>query len=187
MKKINRKRLNNKGFTLIELLAVVVILAVVMGIAMTQVLSAMNKSRAGSLSDSALIVANGFNQKYTESLVDGVPTKVYGVEGYDFSKDATVYLVSSLADEFNISGDTYVLNANAAIADTEKSAMTKSFVNFDSSTGKFVVCLVADKTGNNYVAANTTDTTKRSVTLDGTTYTFADGEMFACSNGTKSW
>lgn len=47
------KKLNNKGFTLIELLAVVVILAVVMGIAMTSVLSAMNKSRGGSLEDSA--------------------------------------------------------------------------------------------------------------------------------------
>ena len=61
MKKFNNQKLNNKGFTLIELLAVVVILAVVMGIAMTQVLSAMNKSRAGSLADSALVVANAFN------------------------------------------------------------------------------------------------------------------------------
>ena len=65
MKKNNLKRLNNKGFTLIELLAVVVILAVVMGIAMTSVLSAMNKSRGGSLSDTATVIAQAFNQKYT--------------------------------------------------------------------------------------------------------------------------
>lgn len=201
MEKINRKRLNNKGFTLIELLAVVVILAVVMGIAMNTVLSSMNKARAGSLSDSALIVANGFNQKYTESLVDGVPTSVYkgtngtAFEGYNFSADATVYLDKLLADEFNISGSTYVLHDDAVtVSDNVAShvivpttGINTSFVNFDAVSGKFVVCLVAKKTGNNYVAANVTDTTKRSVKLDGTTYTFADGEMFACSDGTKSW
>ena len=199
MKKINRKRLNNKGFTLIELLAVVVILAVVMGIAMNQVLSAMNKSRAGSLADSALIIANGFNQKYTESLVDGVPTAVYGdvstFKGYNFSGDATVYLDKLLADEFNISESTYVLH-DAAVTETDgvkthvtvpTEGITTSFVNFDAATGKFVVCLVANKEGNNYVAANVENTNKRSVTLNSNTYKFADKEMFACSDGQKSW
>ena len=43
------KKLNRKGFTLIELLAVIVILAVVMGIAITSVLSSMNSARAGAV------------------------------------------------------------------------------------------------------------------------------------------
>lgn len=49
LKNINRRKLNNKGFTLIELLAVVVILAIVMGIAATSVLNSINNSRKSSL------------------------------------------------------------------------------------------------------------------------------------------
>ena len=46
MKKIfKRKKLNNKGFTLIELLAVIVILAIVMGVAANAILNVMNDSR----------------------------------------------------------------------------------------------------------------------------------------------
>ncbi len=183
----NRKKLNNKGFTLIELLAVVVILAVVMGIAATQVLSAMSKSRAGSLSDSALIIADGFNHKYTESLVDGVPTDVYGdvdgFDGYDFASDATYYLDSKLADEFSISSSAYSLKASAEVPAT---GIDASFVNFNSKTGKFVVCLVANDTGNIYVAANA-KADKRKVTINKKEYTFVNKAMFACSDGQKSW
>ena len=64
MKKI--MKLNRKGFTLIELLAVIVILAVVMGIAATSVLSAMNNSRKSSLQDSALSAADAFRTSYAE-------------------------------------------------------------------------------------------------------------------------
>ena len=90
LKNIKRKRLNNKGFTLIELLAVVVILAVVMGIAMTSVLSAMNNSRKGSLQDSAISVARAFTTKYSEDMVTGATNKVYedvlgSGNGFNFS------------------------------------------------------------------------------------------------------
>lgn len=64
MEKINifkRKRLNNKGFTLIELLAVVVILAIVMGIAATSVLNSINNSRRSSLYSAAQNAANQLN------------------------------------------------------------------------------------------------------------------------------
>ena len=77
MRKINRKRLNNKGFTLVELLAVVVILAVVMGIAATAVLSSMNNSRKGSLQNSAKSVAQAFQTKYSESMVTGTSSSIY--------------------------------------------------------------------------------------------------------------
>ena len=55
------KRLNNKGFTLIELLAVVVILAIVMGIAGTSVLNSINNSRTSSLYSAAQTAANNLN------------------------------------------------------------------------------------------------------------------------------
>lgn len=207
MRKSYGKRLNNKGFTLIELLAVVVILAVVMGIAMNSVLSSMNKSRGGSLSDSAMVIANGFNQKYTESLVDGVPSNVYGdvlTDGYNFQSNAIYYLDKGLADSFNISEDGYAFvnsdtntNVSADSTATPKTgittstAMKNSFVYFDASNGKFVVCLVANKNGSYFVDNYKLDAVSNIVTLKiGSTdvaVTVPIGEMFACSDGLKSW
>ena len=200
MKKINRKKLNNKGFTLIELLAVVVILAVVMGIATTSVLSAMNKSRGGSLQDTAMIIANAFNQKYTESLVDGVPSNVYGdvldvkdasgnvtANGYNFQSDATYYIVSGLADTFGISASGYAMDTSAkgaAVTSNDTSGIGNSFVQFNVTTGKFVVCMFANKSGS-YFVDNYKATAIEQV---GTTGVYAaNGEMYACSDGTKSW
>ena len=190
MRKINRKRLNNSGFTLIELLAVVVILAVVMGIAMTSVLSAMNKSRGGSLADSSIVIANAFNQKYTESLISSDQDKVYGM--YNFKTNYVGQLDSSLANEFNISGDTYNLGLstdNVSAADN-----TYSLVGFDASTGKTIVCLFAKDGGSYYVAGysvadtgNETSNATLPFKLNGTSMTAANRVMFACSDGTKSW
>ena len=197
--KNNRKRLNNKGFTLIELLAVVVILAVVMGIAMTSVLSSMNKSRGGSLTDSAMVIANAFTQKYTESLVDGTPSDIYSdvVNGYDFTKSATYTLADGLANTFKITTTDYAL-AGAATPITDKTAQSHSTVSFDASTGRFTVCLVAADAGKYFVAgyAADTDTTLSNIVVKqavadpaapAENLTIASGEMFACSDGIKSW
>ena len=69
LKNINRRKLNNKGFTLIELLAVVVILAIVMGIAATSVLSSINNSRKSSLVSTAQNLANTLNTWVSEDMV----------------------------------------------------------------------------------------------------------------------
>lgn len=177
MKKMNGKKLNNKGFTLIELLAVVVILAVVMGIAMTSVLSAMNKSRGGSLQDSAMVVANGFLQSYTESLVDGAASNVYGK--YNFTSTGNYELDESLAETFNISKDTYLLGTAST---TSIGSATKSFVTFNVTTGKFNVCLFAKSTGSYYVDSYKS---KSAIAVDGVS--IAAGSMYACSNGINSW
>lgn len=58
--KLNKK-LNNKGFTLIELLAVIVILALIVGIVFPQVLRAMDNSRVSSLHSNAKGVVNWYN------------------------------------------------------------------------------------------------------------------------------
>lgn len=68
MKKINRKRLDNKGFTLVELLAVVVILALVMGLAATSVLDVMNSSRAKTLYSAAQTAASNVNTWVVEDM-----------------------------------------------------------------------------------------------------------------------
>ena len=155
-----KRRLNNKGFTLIELLAVVVILAVVMGIATNAVLSSMNKARGGSLADTAQVIANAFNTKYTESLVDGIADRVYDdldgdASGYNFSSNSgTYYINSALATIFNISTTNYMLKDSSGVAET----LDASVVNYNSTTGKFIVCMVATTGGNVYVKSSTTNT-----------------------------
>lgn len=209
--KNNRKRLNNKGFTLIELLAVVVILAVVMGIAMNSVLTSMNKSRGGSLLDSAMIVANTFNQKYTESMVGGtgLPSNVFGGSGepmtnggYDFTTDAVYYLDKDLASTFNITEKNYAfvnsntsINANADAAVTPTVRLTSgtvsanSFVHFNANTGKFVVCLFANNKGSYFVNAYKVIPVAPATSVAiGTLGVSANADtMYACSDGTKSW
>lgn len=196
LKNIKRKRLNNKGFTLIELLAVVVILAVVMGIAMTSVLSAMNNSRKGSLQDSANSVAQAFQTKYSEALVTNSTANVYGDvlnnnSGYDFTTAGVYELSSGLNNELNLSKSTYHLGDVVKKVPINNNAATvaNSFVVFDGSS--FTVCLVAVQSGSYYVS---TATGTDNVTINGTKYTFSKGSdesgnvMWACSlDGEYSW
>lgn len=187
LKNIKRKKLNNKGFTLIELLAVVVILAVVMGIAMTSVLSSMNKARRGSLQDTATSIAHGFNTKYTESLVDGVANDVYGL---DFSGTSNVvyYLTTANhAKAFNISDKSYDLEGSGSVDLAGATGLSHSFVAFDANKGEFVICMFAKSGGNVFVNADKSSGIKN-VSLASINVKFAANTMFACSDGTtNSW
>lgn len=77
LKNINRRKLNNKGFTLIELLAVVVILAIVMGIAATSVLSSINNSRSSTLLSTAQNAANQLNTWASEDALATETSKMH--------------------------------------------------------------------------------------------------------------
>lgn len=85
LKNINRRKLNNKGFTLIELLAVVVILAIVMGIAATSVLSSINNSRSSTLLSTAQNAANQLNTWASE---DALATEISNMH---IGTDSTFY------------------------------------------------------------------------------------------------
>ncbi|MBQ8681903.1 MAG: prepilin-type N-terminal cleavage/methylation domain-containing protein [Bacilli bacterium] len=201
MEKINRKRLNNKGFTLIELLAVVVILAVVMGIAMTSVLSSMNNSRKGSLQNSAKKVSQALQTKYSEAMVTNSTTDVYGDvlgtnDGFDFSVSSfTIYTIpNGLKDEMNLSPSTYVLDSAAntiPATGTNTYTASTSFVAFDGDT--MVVCLFAKQGGSYYVgdatkAAGTVTIGSNTITMDTDTTSTTNADMWACStDGTQSW
>ncbi len=69
MRKVNRKKLNNKGFTLVELLAVVVILALVMGIAASSMLNTMNSSRKSTLHSAAQTAASNLNNWIADDML----------------------------------------------------------------------------------------------------------------------
>ena len=65
----NMRKLNKKGFTLVELLAVVVILALVMGIAATSMLSTMNSSRKNTLHSAAQTAATNLNNWIADDML----------------------------------------------------------------------------------------------------------------------
>jgi prepilin-type N-terminal cleavage/methylation domain-containing protein len=64
------KKLNRKGFTLVELLAVIVILAIVVGIALTTVLPTLKKSRQEAFLLTANTAADYFEKQYSLYLID---------------------------------------------------------------------------------------------------------------------
>ena len=84
----NRKKLDNKGFTLIELLAVIVILAIVMGLAANSVINSINNSRKSTLYSSAQAAANSLNTWVTEdSVASSVDKKTLSDGFIDYTQD----------------------------------------------------------------------------------------------------
>ena len=171
MKKITK--LNNKGFTLIELLAVIVILAVVMGIATTSVLSAMNNSRKSSLQDSALSAADAFRLAYSEYALANTGNLM------GLGSNPTKALLNGTAQKLNVSTD---VASNLSISATNYD-LVNSYVYYDKANSKFTVCLVASSTGSYYVAA-AVGKTKAAM---GNSPALTNSQMWACSDNTNSW
>ena len=164
------KRLNRKGFTLIELLAVIVVLAVVMGVATTSVLTSMNNSRRSSLQNSAVSAADAFRTAYAEASLNN-STTVYGLTIP--SATGKVALNQTAADYLHITSTNYDL--------------ANSFVYFDFAASKVEVCLVAQKKGSYYVAdADAASGTKKTKNTGLGSLTINTG-MWACSNNKNSW
>ena len=170
---LKRKRLNNKGFTLIELLAVIVILAVVMGVAATSVIGAMNNSRKSSLQNSASSAADAFRTAYAETALKNDNT-VMGLtlaNGYNS-------LTAAAFDKLNITTDNYVVGSIAS------NKYNGSFVYFNQTDGSFIVCLVANPNGSYFVTGATTKTAHG---ISGLSNPMGSSLMWACSNNKNSW
>ena len=109
MKKLLKKRLNQKGLTLIELLAVIVILAIVAAIAVPAIGNIINNSEIKTVKSDALMILNAAN---LERSSDGTDFSASGVE----TVKAT-YLESAgeLAGKYKIDVDA---NKNLTISTT---------------------------------------------------------------------
>ncbi len=179
MKKINRKKLNNKGFTLIELLAVVVILAVVMGIALTNVLGSMNKARLGSVADSAQVVAKGLTQEYAESMVTG-DTALYD-DTINLTETGFYYLPNGVANQYNLSTSDYDFNGSGTFSATDANGVKSSFAHFDFGSGKFVVCLIVTSKTSKYWVENSKNDAVEKVTVAEKEVNIAKDVIYKCS------
>ena len=202
------KRLNRKGFTLIELLAVIVILAVVMGIAATSVIGVMNNSRKNGLQQGAAAVADSFRVAYAEAIMNGDTGNVLGVNISDTHRIYT--LNEDVLKRLNITSTNYTVppvtgtGASTGIVNWTPVpgatiAMTNSFIYVDNNNN-IIACMIA-RPGGSYDlaqfrgnAAVATGITTTRIAQNGTihatqpaTVNIAANNMWACSNGTHSW
>ena len=65
-----------KGFTLVELLAVIVILALILVIAVPQIMSVIESARKGSIESTAKLIAEGAEREYTNRKILGKDTNI---------------------------------------------------------------------------------------------------------------
>lgn len=178
--KRNKKRLDNKGFTLIELLAVIVILAIVMGISANSLLNSINQSRKSSLHSTAQNAANNLNTWISEDMIqtDNAQKKL----GDDFisgSQDGNWHCIAeftsivnkgkaaSLMNALSLNTKDLVLTNSTDVVPALASGKTKtptvkgvdtgstcSALRYNSSTGGYEVLLVAKNGGKYYVSAD---------------------------------
>ena len=105
------KRLNRKGFTLVELLAVIVILAIVVGIALTTVLPTLQKSRQSAFDLTPNTAADHLEKQYQLSLIGETTTTVIPKKtdaDADKSMDSSDFKAAGLKPSNYISGTWYI-------------------------------------------------------------------------------
>lgn len=174
LKNINRRKLNNKGFTLIELLAVVVILAIVMGIAATSVLNSINNSRKSSLYSTAQNAANTLNTWISEDMiVTDNDKKKLGDAFVTASQSSGSWIcfnkTTTITNGENAEAPLYTalgLSESDILIETDKTAPTSttasatancSAYRYNKSTGAYEVLLVAKPNGKFWVSNNGTN------------------------------
>ena len=176
--KRNKKRLDNKGFTLIELLAVIVILAIVMGISANNILNSINQSRKSSLHSTAQNAANNLNTWISEDMIqtDNAQKKlgddfISGSQNgawhciAEFSSIVNKGKAASLMNALSLNTKDLVLTTSSVpvVASGKTSTPTVkgvdtgstcSALRYNSSTGGYEVLLVAKNGGKYYVSAD---------------------------------
>ena len=138
------KRLNKKGFTLVELLAVIIILAIVVGLTIPAVLTVTTNAKKKAFDTAAQEMADWFDRQYQIAITglgsDGIATldanfsTTCGSDGATCAAGATTL--------------TNALVVAAGVRDTNVTAAS-STVYINSATGRSCVKLVAS-TGGDY-------------------------------------
>ena len=143
------KKLNRKGFTLVELLAVIIILAIVVGITIPALLTMVDNTRRKAGKDAADIVADWVD-------------KQYGLISMGFSEN-----------ELDAQFKTVCTSSNGYCATTAGDATTNAFfiaaglkpadvqninIDIDSTNGRSCITVTAKQGGNFYVNNDDTHT-----------------------------
>ena len=118
MKKVLSYVKNNKGFTLIELLAVIVILAILMLVASTNVFNILDNARRGSFRTEFLSLLEAAETTASMDLMDGDLSQTNNTICYSLN-DPNSELVRNYSNNNNYKGSVSVtLNADGSLSTT---------------------------------------------------------------------
>lgn len=135
------KRLNRKGFTLVELLAVIIILAIVVGITVPAVLTTVDKAKKEAFQTAADSAADWFDRQYQSYLIGDETISVVDTNYKSACVDATTGTVKASCS------DTGNLIVSAGLKTTNVSKIEAKL-----SNGRYCVTITAatdgDYTGN---------------------------------------
>ena len=130
------KKLNRKGFTLVELLAVIVILAIVVGITLVTVLPTLKKSRQEAFELTAQTAADFFEKNY----------QLYIIGERDSIPDELKTAFANLGTAKNFDEKMYTL------AGLKKDNYATGTWKIDTATGRACVTLTPSSDGEYYDA-----------------------------------
>lgn len=150
-------RNNKKGFTLVELLAVIVILALIMGIAVVSIGGVLQSARQSTFKETAATIIHGVRQQLTlanklPTAATGSSTKYYGFSSKLLDKDIKLPLGGTIY--FNTSGTPIgsglITELTAAPSPTCGKTNASSYVKvvYDSTNlkYKYYICLMSQGT-----------------------------------------
>ena len=143
------KRLNRKGFTLVELLAVIIILAIVVGITIPAVLTTTQKAKEKAFQAAADSAADWFERQYQVALS--------GVNGIGVTLDTNFETACGSTGATCNSATSFTSSANAALfaaAGLKTSNVESMTVTISASTGRSCVVLNAAADGDYAGAGN---------------------------------
>ena len=167
------KRLNKKGFTLVELLAVIVILAIVVGITLVTVLPTLKKSRLEAFELTPQTAADYLEKQYQLYMI-GETTNVPFAEGKSFA-DLVVtspttsttgvalttqqYVAAGLKSENYSSGYWYVDAATGRACVILTAATNAGAKNSSNEAGEYYDAYAVDKDGKETTTSATAKST----------------------------
>ena len=158
------KKLNRKGFTLVELLAVIIILAIVVGITIPAVLTTTSKAKTNAFQTAANSVANWFDRQYQVAKTGLASSDVATLDAHfsnfcgetgancEKSGEITKAIVQAPTTTSNF---VKITDANLIAASGVTTANVEAiYVRINSGTGRTCVILAAKENGDYYKAGN---------------------------------